>query len=177
ARQTTLGRPEAEQASTFWLDADWTPRRLIAAVGETAVMANFTEEETVVVAADESGTEKGRFAIPRRDVYFALEGGLYFPLLLVQRFDFASPFTQTFRGVPGGSCQLRRLEDQVVRGERFRVLEVHFDHPNSSDTLELYVREDGELDHYIASNLDCVVQLSSHYRLSDDFQNDSLTVH
>jgi hypothetical protein len=160
SKHTLFGTGLPQQCVRFELDADWTPRRLeLTAESLFALSASFEESETLITTRDAQGEKQFRFAVGRRQAYFLLSGGLYFPLHLVRRFDFENTQPQTFNMIPEGICEVRRIEDLTEEGRTFRQLEGRMYLAGIDDMVRLVINERDDLVRYHTRNQNLLVKL------------------
>jgi hypothetical protein len=167
SRHTVMGVPTMPvQHAQFTVGADWTPRYIrVQAEPLFSLEVEFADQVIVMSISEKDSSRKVEFPIGRDRALFLLNGGLYFPLHIVRRFDFTSNRPQQFSIVPTGMAEVSRLEDIVEDGETLRLLETQISLPGYDEVLRLYVSTRGDLVRYQARNQNVVVKLEESGRL------------
>jgi len=154
------------QHARFTVGPDWTPRYIqVQAEPVFSLEVQFEDRVTVMSFTEKDSSRRVEFPIGRERALFLLNGGLYFPLHIVRRFDFDSTQPQQFSIVPTGIAEVSRLEDTVEGGETLRLLETKISLPGYDEVLRLYVNTRGDLVRYQARNQNVVVKLEESGRL------------
>lgn len=149
-----------QHIARFALDADWTPRRLMVEAGPSfSARVEFGESEVVFHSRIEQEEQTSRCAVGRRRAYFMMNGGLYFPLHVIRRFDFAISQPQRFDIVPEGECEAVRLDDSIEAGETLAQLEMRLSFLGMTDIIHLWINSKNDLVRYRVRNQNLIVTL------------------
>lgn len=161
SRHTVMGVPSMPvQQAQFAVEPDWTPRHIKVQADQLfSLEVEFQETATVMSISQQDNNQRVEVPIGRDRALFLLNGGLYFPLHIVRRFNFDDAQPQQFNIIPNGLAEATRLSDSVEGNERLRVLETKISLPGFEDVLRLYVNEHGDLVRYQARNQNLVVEL------------------
>lgn len=160
SRHTLFGVPIPPQEARFELDRDWTPRRFeVRAEQLFSAEVEFGETETSMRIREASGEKELRAPVRRRRALFMLNGGLYFPLHAVRRFQFDNPQPQQFELFPEGVAEVRRMQDTIEEGRILRHLEMKVLMAGMEDTLLLTVNDNDDLIQYQTKGQNLLVKL------------------
>ncbi|HEX8776156.1 MAG TPA: hypothetical protein VF735_21480 [Pyrinomonadaceae bacterium] len=161
SRHTIFGpSPIPVQHARFEMDADWTPRRLEVKADEVAsLLMEFSDDAISISTRSQQGERTMNYPFGRRRAFVLLNGGLYFPLHIVRRFNYDDPQPQQFNIVPGGICEVRRLDDFVEDGRTYRLLEMRVFVNGSDDIVRLVINGRGDLERYQTRNMNLLVKL------------------
>jgi hypothetical protein len=158
SRHTIFGANIPVQHAQFELDDDWTPRRLTVKAEQLfAVKMEFEDNQTTLSTTTSTGTKEMLLPIGRHLAVVFINGGLYFPLHIVRRFDQEQP--QQFSVIPDGLGEVRRMADLVEDGQTFRVLETKISIAGLQDVLQLVVNESGDMVRYHGKSQNVLVRL------------------
>jgi len=167
SRHTVMGVPGMPvQHAQFAVEPDWTPRRITVQADQLlSLEVEFSDTATVMFISEKDSSRKIELPIGRDRALFLLNGGLYFPLHIVRRFNFDDSKPQQFNIIPNGLAEVTRLPDKVEENETLRILETKISLPGYEDVLRLYVNAHGDLVRYQARNQNLVVQLEERGEL------------
>lgn len=107
-----------EQKARFEMELDWTPKRLTVQVPEDDLSCCVIfRDESVTLSLCRGGAEEETVVseVPRKSAIFLLNGGLYFPLLAVQRFRREGMMPTRFNIIPDGTCELKQVGGRESR--------------------------------------------------------------
>lgn len=167
SRHTVMGVPGMPvQHVQFAVEPNWTPRHITVQADQLLCLeVDFLDTATVMSVLEKGSSRKIELPIARDRALFLLNGGLYFPLHIVRRFNFDDPQPQQFNIIPNGLAEVTRLADKVEENETLRVLETKISLPGYEDALRLYVNAKGDLVRYQARNQNLVVELEQRGEL------------